>query len=86
MYTRRISSEEVYTLSEARRIIKAERKQKREEIVIRLKSFVLCIVCIIACYFLPYACDGECTVWFVFIPCAFYFFVRTVKGDVSFEE
>lgn len=41
MYTRQITSEETYTLREARRIINAERKAKRESFIYKAKQKLL---------------------------------------------
>ena len=41
MYARQITSEETYTLQEARRIINAERKAKRESLLYKLKQKLL---------------------------------------------
>ena len=41
MYTRQITSEETYTLREARRIINAERKAKREILFYKAKQKLL---------------------------------------------
>lgn len=38
MYVRQITSEETYTLAEAKRIIKAENRQKKEEIIYKAKQ------------------------------------------------
>ena len=86
MYAREISSESVYTLREARRIIRAEQLRKREEFLNKAKYFALGILCLLICILIPIILDGDITAWFVFIPCAIYFFVKTVKGDEDFEE
>lgn len=48
MYTRQITSEETYTLREAKRIINAERKRKREEFlckaICKAKGIVLLLI------------------------------------------
>lgn len=41
MYARQITSEETYTLAEAKRIINAERKAKREELLYKAKQKLL---------------------------------------------
>ena len=86
MYAREISSESVYTLREARRIIKAEQLRKREEFLNKAKYFALGVLCLLISLLIPIVLDGDITAWFVFIPCAIYFFVKTVKGDENFEE
>ena len=58
MYTRQITSEETYTLAEAKRIINAERQVKREEFLCKVKKKllgVLSLLIVVAeftmCYF-----------------------------------
>lgn len=46
MYARQITSEETYTLSEAKRIINAERKAKRESLLYKAKQKLLGVVAI----------------------------------------
>ena len=46
MYARQITSEETYTLSEARRIINSERKAKRESLLYKAKQKLLGVVAI----------------------------------------
>ena len=83
MYAREITSMETYTLSEARRIIRKEQKQRREIIIKRIQFFLISLICLAACYLVPIACNGDCTAWFLFIPMAIGFFVKAVKGDVE---
>lgn len=76
MYTRQTTYEEVMTLEEARKIIKAETQEKREEIVEFAEVvgfFLLCILCTILC---PIMLDGDITGWFVTIPAASYFVIK----------
>ena len=47
MYTRQITSKETYTLSEAKRIINAERKAKREEFLYKAKQKLLGVVALL---------------------------------------
>lgn len=47
MYARQITSEETYTLSEARRIINAERKAKRESLLYKAKQKLLGVVALL---------------------------------------
>ena len=44
MYARQITSEETYTLREARRIINAERKAKRESLLYKAKQKLLGVI------------------------------------------
>ena len=47
MYARQITSEETYTLQEARRIIEAERKAKRESLLYKVKQKLLGVVALL---------------------------------------
>ena len=47
MYTRQITLEETYTLSEAKRIINAERKVKRESLLYKAKQKLLGVVALL---------------------------------------
>lgn len=76
MYTRQTTYEEVMTLEEARKIIKAGRQAKIEEVtelVEVIGFFLLCILCTILC---PIMLNGDITGWFVTIPAASYFVIK----------
>ena len=47
MYARQITSEETYTLREARHIINAERKTKRESLLYKAKQKILGIIALL---------------------------------------
>ena len=47
MYARQITSEETYTLREAKRIINAERKTKRESLLYKAKQKLLGVVALL---------------------------------------
>ena len=47
MYARQITSEEAYTLSEAKRIINAERQAKRESLLYKAKQKLLGVVALL---------------------------------------
>ena len=47
MYARQITSEETYTLSEAKRIINAERQAKRESSIYKAKQKLLGVVALL---------------------------------------
>ena len=47
MYARQITSEETYTLSEARRIINSERKAKRESLLYKAKQKLLGVIALL---------------------------------------
>ena len=48
MYARQITSEEIYTLSEANHIINAERQAKRESSIYKAKQKLLGVVALLA--------------------------------------
>lgn len=76
MYVRQTTYEEVMTLEEARKIIKAETQEKREEVIELAEVvgfFLLCVLCTILC---PIMLDGDITGWFVTIPAASYFVIK----------
>ena len=75
MYTRQTTYEEVMTLEEARKIINAERQEKREEVAEFAEAigfFLLCILCIILCPIVFEDVNG----WTVLIPAASYFVIK----------
>ena len=76
MYARQITSENTYTLAEARRIIKAEKIAKREKVIHRMENIMVGILCLILAALIPEVCDGAITAWFIAIPSALYFFTR----------
>lgn len=47
MYARQITNEETYTLAEAKRIILAERKEKREKFLYKAKQKFVGILCLL---------------------------------------
>ena len=47
MYARQITSEEIYTVSEAKRIINAERQAKRESSIYKVKQKLLGVVALL---------------------------------------
>ena len=47
MYTRQITSEETYTLREAKRIINAERKAKRKSLIYKAKQKFLGLIALL---------------------------------------
>ena len=47
MYIKQITSEETYTLAEARRIINAERQEKREELLYKAKQKLLGVIALL---------------------------------------
>ena len=72
MYTRQITSEEIYTLREARRIINAERKAKRESLLYKAKQKLLGILAIAASIVSPLLLDGDATISLIMLPLGLY--------------
>ena len=72
MYARQITSEETYTLAEARRIINAERKAKRENILYYAKQKMLGILAIGISIASPILLDGDATISVIMLPLGIY--------------
>ena len=72
MYARQITSEETYTLSEARRIINAERQAKRENILYYAKQKMLGIFAIGVSIASPLLLDGDATISVIMLPLGIY--------------
>ena len=72
MYARQITSEETYTLSEAKRIINAERKAKRESLLHKAKQKLLGVVAIAASIASPLLLDGDATISLIMLPLGIY--------------
>ena len=72
MYARQITTEETYTLSEARRIINAERKAKRESLLYKAKQKLLGVVAIGVSIASPLLLDGDATVSVIMLPLGLY--------------
>ena len=72
MYARQITSEETYTLSEARRIINAERKAKRESLLYKAKQKLLGVIAIGASIASPILLDGDATISIIILPLGIY--------------
>ena len=68
MYTRQITSEETYTLSEARRIINAE----RESLLYKAKQKLLGILAISVSIASPLLLDGDATISLFMLPLGLY--------------
>ena len=78
MYTRQTTYEEVMTLDEARKIIKAEQQEKREEIIEFVEAigfFLLCILCTILCPIML----GNIGGWVITIPASYYYVKQAKK-------
>ena len=72
MYARQITSEETYTLREARRIINTERKAKRESLLYKAKQKLLGVVAIAASIASPILLDGDATISIIMLPLGLY--------------
>ena len=72
MYARQITSEETYTLSEAKRIINAERQAKREKILYYAKQKLLGILAIGISIASPLLLDGDATISVIMLPLGLY--------------
>ena len=72
MYARQITSEETYTLQEARRIINAERKAKRESLLYKAKQKLIGVVAIGISIASPILLDGDATISVIMLPLGIY--------------
>ena len=72
MYARQITSEETYTLAEAKRIINAERQAKRESLLYKAKQKLLGILAIAASIASPILLDGDATISIIMLPLGIY--------------
>ena len=71
MYAK-ITSEETYTLSEAKRIINAERQAKRELLLYKAKQKMLGILAIGVSIVSPLLLDGDATISVIMLPLGIY--------------
>ena len=72
MYARQITNEETYTLAEAKRIIEAERKEKRESLVYYAKQKSLRLLAIGVSIATPILLDGDATISVITLPLGLY--------------
>ena len=72
MYARQITSEKTYTLSEAKRIINAERKEKRESLLYKAKQKFIGLIAISASIASPLLLDGDATISVIMLPLGIY--------------
>lgn len=72
MYARQITSEETYTLAEAKRIINAERQAKREALLYYAKQKLLGVVAIGVSIASPLLLDGDATISVIMLPLGLY--------------
>ena len=68
MYTRQITSEETYTLAEAKRIIKAQSKAKREVFISKAKQKFFGLLAISVSIAAPILLDGDATISVIMLP------------------
>ena len=72
MYARQITTEETYTLREAKRIINAERQAKRKALLYYAKQKLLGILAIGVSIASPLLLDGDATVSVIMLPLGLY--------------
>ena len=72
MYARQITSKETYTLSEARHIINAERKTKRESLLYKAKQKLIGLLAIGISIASPLLLDGDATISIIMLPLGLY--------------
>ena len=72
MYARQITSEETYTLSEARRIINAERQAKRKSLLYYAKQKFIGMLAIGISIASPILLDGDATISIIMLPLGLY--------------
>ena len=72
MYARQITTEETYTLREAKRIINAERQAKRESLLYYAKQKLLGVLAIGVSIASPLLLDGDATVSVIMLPLGLY--------------
>ena len=72
MYARQITTEETYTLREARRIINAERQAKKEALLYYAKQKLLGILAIGVSIASPLLLDGDATISVIMLPLGLY--------------
>ena len=72
MYARQITTEETYTLREAKRIINAERQAKRESLLYYAKQKLLGVLAIGVSIASPLLLDGDATISIIMLPLGIY--------------
>ena len=72
MYARQITSEEKYTLQEAKHIINAEHKVKRESLLYKAKQKLLGLLAISVSIASPLLLDGDATISLIMLPLGIY--------------
>ena len=72
MYARQITSEQTYTLREAKRIINTERKAKMGSLLYKAKQKLLGILAIATSIASPLLLDGDATISVITLPLGLY--------------
>ena len=72
MYTRIITSEQKYTLEDAKRIIEAEQKEKREMFLYKAKQKFIGMLAIGISIASPLLLDGDATISVIMLPLGIY--------------
>lgn len=72
MYARQITSEETYTIKEAKRIIARERQEKREMLLQKVQQKLLGILAIGISIASPLLLDGDATISLLMLPLGIY--------------
>ena len=72
MYTRIITSEQKYTLEDAKRIIEAEQKEKREMFLYKAKQKFIGMLAIGISIASPLLLDGDATISIIMLPLGLY--------------
>ena len=72
MYARQITSEETYAISEAKRIINAERQVKRESLLYKAKQKLIGLLAIGISIASPLLLDGDATISIIMLPLGIY--------------
>ena len=72
MYTRIITSEQKYTLEDAKRIIEAEQKEKREIFLYKAKQKFIGMLAIGISIASPLLLDGDATISVIMLPLGIY--------------
>ena len=72
MYARIITSEQKYTIEDAKRIIETERQAKRESLLYKAKQKLLGVVAIGVSIASPLLLDGDATISVIMLPLGIY--------------
>ena len=72
MYARIITSEQKYTLEDAKRIIEAEQKEKRESLLYYAKQKFIGLLAIGISIVSPLLLDGDATISVIMLPLGIY--------------